>query len=59
MSEIKVTRIHSHSGCTPHQKNILAARGLRRREMVKTFQDNAAVRGMIARVSHLVEVSES
>ena len=54
MSEIKVKLIHSHIGCTPHQKKILAALGLRRREMVKTFQDNAAVRGMIARVSHLV-----
>ena len=59
MTEIKVKLIHSHIGCTPHQKKILAALGLRRREMVKTFQDNAAVRGMIARVSHLVEVSES
>ena len=28
--------------------------GLRRREMVKTFPDNPAVRCMIAKVSHLV-----
>ena len=59
MSEIKVKLIHSHIGCTPQQKKTLLALGLRRREMVKIFQDNAAVRGMIARVSHLVEVSES
>ena len=30
--------------------------GLRRREMEKTLKDNAATRGMIASVSHLVEV---
>ena len=35
---------------------VLDAMGLRRREMVKTLKDNAATRGMIASVSHLVEV---
>lgn len=59
MSEIKVKLVRSRIGCTPLQRKVLAALGLRRREMVKTFQDNAAVRGMIARVTHLVEVSES
>ena len=59
MSEIKVKLIRSRIGCMPYQKKVLAALGLRRREMVKTFQDNAAVRGMIARISHLVEVSKS
>lgn len=59
MSEIKIKLIHSYIGCNPNQKKVLVALGLRRREMVKTFKDNAAVRGMIARVSHLVEVSES
>lgn len=59
MSEIKIKLVHSYIGCNPTQKKTLVALGLRRREMVKTFKDNAAVRGMIARVSHLVEVSES
>lgn len=59
MSEIKVKLVRSHIGCTPHQRKVLEALGLRRREMVKVFKDNAATRGMIARVSHLVEVIES
>lgn len=59
MSDIKVKLIRSKIGCNPHQRKVLAALGFRRREMVKTFKDNAAVRGMIAKVSHLVEVSES
>jgi len=56
MSEIKVKLIKSRIGTTPAQKKVLDAMGLRRREMVKTLKDNAATRGMIASVNHLVEV---
>ena len=56
MSEIKVKLIKSRIGTTPAQKKVLDAMGLRRREMVKTLRDNAATRGMIASVNHLVEV---
>ena len=56
MSEIKVKLIRSRIGTTPAQKKVLDAMGLVRREQVKTLKDNAAVRGMIAKVSHLVEV---
>ena len=56
MSEIKVKLIKSRIGTTPAQKKVLDAMGLRRREMVKNLKDNAATRGMIASVSHLVEV---
>lgn len=56
MSEIKVKLIRSRIGTTPAQKKVLDAMGLTRREQVKTFKDNAAIRGMIASVSHLVEV---
>ena len=56
MSEIKVKLIKSRIGTTPAQKKVLDAMGLRRREMVKTLKDNAATRGMVASVSHLVEV---
>ena len=54
MSEITIKLAKSRIGCTPNQKKTLDALGLRRREMVKTFPDNPAVRGMIAKVSHLV-----
>ena len=56
MSEIKVKLIKSRIGTTPAQKKVLDAMGLSRREMEKTLKDNAAVRGMIASVSDLVEV---
>ena len=58
MSQIKIKLVRSRIGCTPHQRKVLDSLGLRRREMVKSLEDNAAVRGMVAKVSHLVEVSE-
>ncbi|MDD6088040.1 MAG: 50S ribosomal protein L30 [Desulfovibrionaceae bacterium] len=59
MSQLTVKVIKSRIGCNPTQKKTLDALGLHRREAVKTFPDNPAVRGMIARVCHLVEVTES
>lgn len=56
MSDITVKLVRSRIGTTPKQRKTLDALGLRRREMVKTFKDTAAIRGMITRVSHLVEV---
>ena len=53
---IKVKRIRSIIGCNPKQRKVIAALGLRKMHMVKEFQDNAAVRGMIAKVPHMVEV---
>lgn len=58
MSEITVKLVRSRIGCKPAQKKNLDALGLKRREMVKVFKDTPAVRGMIAKVVHLVEVSE-
>lgn len=55
---IKVKLIRSQIGCTPRQRKILAAMGLRRPHMVKELQDNAAMRGMIKHVQHMVEVVE-
>lgn len=54
---IKVKLIRSTIGCSPKQRAVIAALGLRKIHMVKEFKDNAAVRGMIARVRHMVEVA--
>ena len=58
MAEIKIKLVRSRIGCKPVQKKTLDALGLRRRETVRTFKDTPALRGMIAKVIHLVEVSE-
>lgn len=54
MSQITVKLIKSRIGSTPAQKKVLDALGMHRRETVKTFPDNPSVRGMIAKVSHMV-----
>ncbi|WP_297227374.1 50S ribosomal protein L30 [uncultured Desulfovibrio sp.] len=58
MAEIKVKLVRSRIGSTPAQRKLLDSLGLKRREKVRTFQDTPAIRGIIAKVSHLVAVVE-
>ncbi|WP_165068345.1 MULTISPECIES: 50S ribosomal protein L30 [unclassified Desulfovibrio] len=58
MTEIKVKLVRSRIGATPAQRRLLDALGLKRRERVKTFKDTPAIRGIIAKVPHLVAVVE-
>ena len=55
---IKVKLVRSKIGCDPKQRQVLAALGLRRMHMVKSFKDTAAIRGMVTKVQHMVEVVE-
>ncbi len=56
MNELKIKLVRSRIGCNPKQKAVLDALGLRKRETVRVHKDNPAIRGMIAKVEHLVEV---
>ena len=56
MAEIKVKLVRSRIGSTPAQRKLLDSLGLKRREMVKTFNDTPAIRGIIAKVPHMVAV---
>jgi large subunit ribosomal protein L30 len=58
MAQIKVKLVRSRIARKPRQKKNLDALGLTRCGKEKTFEDSPAIRGMIAKVSHLVEVSE-
>ena len=58
MAEIKVKLVRSRIGSTPAQRKLLDSLGLKRREMVKTFKDPPAIRGIIAKVPHMVAVVE-
>ena len=55
---IKVKLVRSKIGCNPKQRKVLAALGLRRMHMVKSFQDTAAIRGMVTKLQHMVKVVE-
>ncbi|MDH3706232.1 MAG: 50S ribosomal protein L30 [Acidimicrobiia bacterium] len=58
MSSLKVTQVRSAIGTKPKQRGTLRALGLGRIGKTNTLEDKPDVRGMLARVPHLVEVEE-
>ncbi len=58
MAKLTVKQIKSSIGSTPKQRKTLVALGLRKMNASREHDDNAVVRGMIDKVSHLVEVTE-
>ncbi len=54
--QIKIVLVRSRAGCTPQQRRQLDALGLRRREVPRLIPDTPAVRGIIAKVPHLVSI---
>ena len=56
MANIIVKQVRSTIGRPESQRKIVAALGLGRIGKTKELSDTPAVRGMIAKVSHLVEV---
>ena len=55
---LNITLRRSPTGYTQRQKDTVRALGLRRMHQTVTQNDNDVIRGMIAKVSHLVEVEE-
>ena len=55
---LKVTQVRSSIGVKPKQRGTLRALGLRRIGHNNTLPDRPEIRGMIARVTHLVTVEE-
>ncbi len=58
MSRLKVTLKNSTIGCSERQKNQVKGLGLRRVNSTRTLENTPAVRGMVKKVLHLVEVEE-
>ena len=56
MAKIKVTLVKSTIGQVQSVKGTVAALGLKKIRSSSELDDNASVRGMIAKVSHLVKV---
>mgnify|MGYP001346099076 CR=1 FL=1 len=59
MAEIKVTQVKSSIGTKPKHRGTLRALGLRGIGTSNTLPDRPEIRGMIAKVPHLVKVEES
>lgn len=53
-----VRLVKSRFGATPKQRRTLQAMGLRKIRQEKELPDNAAVKGMIEKVKHMIEVVE-
>lgn len=58
MATVSVTWRKSAIGYRQDQKDTIRKLGLRRLNQTVSHEDSPALRGMIAKVSHLVEVSE-
>ena len=58
MAQLKVTLKKSTIGCPQDQKDTVKALGLGKLNSTTMKPDNAAVRGMIFKVKHLVTVEE-
>ena len=56
--KLKVTLVKSTIGAIPKHKKTVEALGLRKVNHTVEMPDNAAVRGMIQQVRHLVKVEE-
>ncbi len=58
MADITVTQTKSAIGCKPKQRGTLRALGLGRIGKSNTLPDRPEIRGMIAKVPHLIKVEE-
>lgn len=59
MSDITVTQVKSAIGAKPKTRGTLRALGLGRIGKTNTLPDRPEIRGMIARVPHLVQVEDA
>lgn len=56
--KLRITLVKSTIGAIPKHKKTVEALGLRKVNKTVEMPDNAAVRGMIDQVKHLVKVEE-
>ena len=58
MAKLQITLVRSLIGRPENQRTTVKTLGLRKINQSVTHADNAAIRGMINQVSHLVSVKE-
>lgn len=56
--KLKITLVKSAIGAVPKNRKTVEALGLRKLNHSVEMPDNAAIRGMIQKVNHLVKVEE-
>ncbi len=55
---LKITLVKSPIGAVPKQRATVESMGLRKLNQTKMYPDNAATRGQIQQVRHLLKVEE-
>jgi len=58
MATLRVTQVKSTIGTKPNQRGTIRALGLKRINHTVELPDRPEIRGMVARVPHLVTVEE-
>ena len=58
MAKLKVTLVKSSIAQVPKNRKTVAALGFKKLNQTREFEDNAAVRGMLRQVAHMVKVEE-
>ena len=58
-STVKVTQVRSPIGRKKDQRETLVGLGLNKMRRTRELEDTPSVRGMIAKVKHLVDVEEA
>jgi large subunit ribosomal protein L30 len=56
--KLKVTQVRSSIGVKPKQRGTLRALGLRGISTTREHDDTAVIRGMLAKIPHLIKVEE-
>ena len=56
--KLRITLVKSTIGAVPKNRKTVEALGLRKLNKTVEMPDNAAVRGMVSQVRHLVKVEE-
>ena len=59
MSFLKITWKKSYIGRSERQRKVIRALGLRRLSQTVVHRDNSTIRGMVNKVSHMLEVEEA
>ena len=59
VADLKITLVKSTIGAVPKHKKTVEALGLKKVNKTVVLPDNAATRGMIKQVQHLVKVEEA
>jgi large subunit ribosomal protein L30 len=56
--KLQVTQVRSSIGVKPKHRGTLRALGLHGINTTRQHEDNAVIRGMVAKVPHLIKVEE-